>query len=101
MVEPREKTDVSIVSQSKSTIAILLILISLVCCSQQEDQGWVSSSDRRLQRMADKVLEDVTEFSGLEVLDQIQIDYRTKEEISKYVQSRLERDLLKAWSSIS
>ena len=43
--------------------------------------------------MADKVLEDVTEFSGLEVLDQIQIDYRTKEEISKYVQSRLERDL--------
>lgn len=93
MVEPREKTDVPIVSQSKSTVAILLILISLVCCSQQEDQSWVSSSDRRLQRMADKVLEDVTEFSGLEVLDQIQIDYRTKEEISKYVQSRLERDL--------
>ena len=30
MVEPREKTDVPIVSQSKSMVAILLILISLV-----------------------------------------------------------------------
>ncbi len=93
MVEFRETTNFLIVARSKSKVAILLILLSLFCCSPQQGQRRVSSSDRQLQRMADKVLDDVSEFSGLEILDQIRVDYRTKEEISKYVQSRLERDL--------
>jgi hypothetical protein len=93
MVGSQETINRRIAVWPTNMIAIIPILFSLVSCSPQQDQEWVVSSDRKLQRMAQEVLEDVTKFSGLEILEQIHLDYLTAEEISEYVQSRIENSL--------
>ena len=74
MVGSQETINRRIAVWPTNMIAIIPILFSLVSCSPQQDQEWVVSSDRKLQRMAQEVLEDVTKFSGLEILEQIHLD---------------------------
>ena len=100
MVESQGKIDCVTGFSLKKLLLIAVVLFPLISCgSAQEEAGWINSSDGQLRRMAEAILVDVIESSGLEILEQIQVDYRTPEEMSDYVRFKLEQDLPKSKES--
>ena len=97
MEEFQGKIDCTLRVTLKELLACWVFLPFLFSCElPAKDTGWINSSDRQLQRLAERVLPDVIESSGLEILEQIHVDYRTAEEMSDYIRSRLEKDLPKS-----
>ena len=100
MVEFQGKIDYPTGLSLKKLLLSAVVLFPLISCgSTKQEEGWINSSDSQLRRMAEALLVDVIESSGLEILEQIQVDYRTPEEMSDYVKFKLEQDLTKSKES--
>ncbi len=73
---------------------LLLALVSAVACSRESPtSGLVASSDAALQELADGLLRDVSERSGLSLADPVRVEWRSEEELVRYLTFKLAEEL--------
>ena len=72
---------------------LLVILPPSVACSQEPPaSGLVLSSDAALQELADGLLADIGERSGLAFTEPVRVEWRSEEELVRYLARRLEEE---------
>ena len=73
---------------------LLLALVPAVACGQSSPtRGLVTSSDSDLRELADELLQDVSERSGISITRPVRVEWRSEEELIRYLTFRLEEDL--------
>lgn len=72
-----------------------LILLLLAACGRSEasDDTLVHSSDAQLRMQVAELLPDIAERSGLELLSPVRVEWKSREELQRYVRDRLDQDL--------
>lgn len=72
---------------------LLMILVPGVACSQESPTGGrVVSSDADLQKTADGLLQDISERSGLSFTEPVRVEWRSEEELVRYVTFQLQEE---------
>ena len=72
---------------------LLVILLPTVACSQESPtSGLVVSSDAALQETANALLEDVSERSGLSFTRPVRVEWRSEEELVRYLTFKLDEE---------
>ncbi len=73
---------------------LLLAFVPTIACSQSSPTSdLVVSSDSALQEMADGLLQDISERSGLPFAEPVHVEWRSEEELSRYLLFKLESEL--------
>ena len=73
---------------------LLLALVPTIACSQSSPTSdLLVSSDSALQEMADGLLQDISEHSGLPFAEPVHVEWRSEEELSRYLLFKLESEL--------
>lgn len=72
---------------------LLLALVPSVACSQEPStSGLVVSSDAALREMAEALVRDVSERSGLSVVEPVRVEWRSEEELVRYLTFKLDEE---------
>ena len=72
---------------------LLVILLPSVACSQASPiSGQVVSSDAALQETANALLQDIAERSGLSLAGPVRVEWRSKEELVRYLTFKLDEE---------
>ena len=73
---------------------LLLALVPTIACSQSSPTSdLLVSSDSALQELADGLLQDISERSGLPFAEPVHVEWRSEEELSRYLLFKLESEL--------
>ena len=73
---------------------LLLALVPAVACTRESPTGGlVVSSDAALQELADGLLREVSERSGLPLTDPVRVEWRSEEELVRYLTFKLAEEL--------
>ena len=70
-----------------------LALLAVACGPQAQADTLVTSSDPGLMRMAGELLPDLAERAGLELTRPVRIERRSREELGRYLEFKLEEEL--------
>ncbi|MYF60561.1 MAG: hypothetical protein F4179_02615 [Gammaproteobacteria bacterium] len=72
---------------------LLVILLPSVACSQASPiSGQVVSSDAALQETANALLQDIAERSGLSLAGPVRVEWRSEEELVRYLTFKLDEE---------
>lgn len=72
---------------------LLIIVVPGVACSQEPPtSGLVVSSDAALQETADGLLQDISERSGLSFTRPVRVEWRSEEELVRYLTFKLDEE---------
>ena len=72
---------------------LLVIFLPSVACSQESPtSGQVVSSDAALQETANALLEDISERSGLSFTRPVRVEWRSEEELVRYLTFKLDEE---------
>lgn len=72
---------------------LLVVFVPSVACSQESPtSGLVVSSDAALQEMADGLLQDISGRSGLSFTEPVRVEWRSEEELVRYVTFQLQEE---------
>lgn len=74
-------------------IAASLALLTVACEPQTQTGALVTSSDPELARMAAELLPDLAARAGLSLTRPVRIERRTREELERYLEFKLEEEL--------
>lgn len=74
-------------------VLLLVVLVPSVACSQESPtSGLVVSSDAALQEMANGLLQDISGRSGLSFTEPVRVEWRSEEELVRYVTFQLQEE---------
>ena len=70
-----------------------VVLVPSIACSQESPtSGLAVSSDAALQEMANGLLQDIGERSGLSFTEPVRVEWRSEEELVRYLTSKLDEE---------
>ena len=70
-----------------------VVLVPSIACSQESPtSGLIVSSDAALQEMANGLLQDISERSGLSFTEPVRVEWRSEEELVRYLTSKLDEE---------
>ena len=77
------------------SLAVLPVVLCVACAPAQSDQAssLVMSSDPALAQAAARLLPDLADRSGLELLEPVRLERRTRMELERYLEFKLDQEL--------
>ena len=77
------------------SLAVLSVVLCVACVPAQSDQAssLVMSSDPALTQAAARLLPDLADRSGLELLEPVRLERRTRVELERYLEFKLDEEL--------
>jgi len=82
------------VRRSVRTLALFLVAVAVCACGGTAQQSeLVQSTDRELRELASALLPALVAKSGLELREPVRLEMRTREELVRYLSSKLDEEL--------
>jgi len=80
-------------SRFAAVASLLLGALASACEAQQAPSSWVISSDPVLVGLASEILPDLAARSGLELRDPVRLERRSRADLVRYLQGKLDEEL--------
>ena len=92
----RPRRAMATLHRSSVLLMVALALVVGAACSgdaQEPGTSLVESSDPELRRLAGQILPDLAERAGLDLVEPVRVERRTREELVAYLRYKLDEDL--------
>ena len=84
--------DVAVLLERWWALLLVILLPSVACSQESPTSGLVVSSDAALQETANRLLQDISERSGLSFDRPVRVEWRSEEELVRYLTFKLDEE---------